>query len=305
MFITSKIDPQGVSGGLNPADLLSDIMEEIMPNKQVYGYIRVFTDRQSGKGYRLETQSDAIKKHCDDNSYELIEIFEDPVTVTAESSGADLISKRKGLLQLLSQLDSVNAIVVINTSCLWHSDIANVLIRREVKRKYGEVISIEQPSYSIYKENPDEVLIRGMSQLLDEYERVSVALKLAKGRAIKASKGDKPAGVTPYGYKYSDDKKSVEVNEPESVIVKRIFKLAQYGKTIQQIVNALNTEGITTRQGKAWTRGTIHGMLRNDFYTGVLTHQQERMNGNHMAIISKIQFGKVRKQLERRNKRKI
>ena len=279
-----------------------------MPNKQVYGYIRVFTDTQSGKGYGLEIQSEAIKKHCEENAFELIDIFEDQnvsTTEIAEPSSTDLISKRKGLLQLLSQLDGVNTIVVTNTNCLWSSDIANVLIRREVRRKYGEVISIEQPFYSIYKKGPNEVLINGMSELLDEYERVSVALKLAKGRAIKASKGDKPAGVTPYGYKYSDDKKRVEINDLESIIVKRIFKLAQYGKTIQQIVNALNAEGITTRQGKAWTRGTIHGMLRNDFYTGVLTHQQERMNGNHMAIISKIQFGKVRKQLERRNKRKI
>ena len=270
-----------------------------MPNKQVYGYIRIFTDTQSEKGYGLEIQSEAIKKYCDENAFELIEIFEDQSVSTA-----DLISKRKGLLQLLSALDSVNTIVVINTNCLWRSDTANVLIQREVKRRYGEVISIEQPNYSIYNKDPNEALISSMSELIDEYERISVALKLAKGRAIKASKGDKPAGVTPYGYRYSDDKKRIEVNEQESVIVRRIFKLAQYGKTIQQIVNSLNAEGITTRQGKAWTRGTIHGMLRNDFYTGVLTHQQERMNGNHMAIISKIQFGKVRKQLERRNKRK-
>ncbi|MDR0453610.1 MAG: recombinase family protein [Deferribacteraceae bacterium] len=44
-------------------------------------------------------------------------------------------------------------------------------------------------------------------------------------------------------------------------------------------------------------------MLRNTFYTGVLTHQQTNITGNHEAIISKLQFGKVQKQLERRNKR--
>jgi DNA invertase Pin-like site-specific DNA recombinase len=276
-----------------------------MSKKAVYGYIRVSTDTQSEKGYGLDTQRAAIEKHCKDNDLELLEIFEDKGisgTEAVENDGDELISKRKGLLQLLSSLNGTNTIVVLNTSRLWRSDIAKVLIRREIERKGGEVISIEQPRYSIYKKDPSEVLINGMFELLDEYERISIALKLAKGRTTKANKGNKPAGVTPYGYRYSDDKKSIIISEPEATTVKRIFSLSQTGKTIQQIVDVLNADGIVTRQGKAWTKATIHGMLRNTFYTGVLTHQQTAINGNHEAIISKVQFGKVQKQLERRHK---
>ena len=141
-----------------------------------------------------------------------------------------------------------------------------------------------------------------MFELLDEYERISIALKLAKGRTTKAKKGDKPAGVTPYGYRYSADKKSVVTDAEEAATIKRMFTLSQTGKTIQQIVDTLNQEGIITRQSKAWTKATVHGILRNNFYTGVLTHQQTAIQGNHEAIISKVQFGKVQKQLERRHK---
>ena len=168
--------------------------------------------------------------------------------------------------------------------------------------KGGDVISIEQPRYSIYEKDPNEVLINGMFELLDEYERISIALKLAKGRTTKANKGHKPAGVTPYGYKYSDDKKSVIVDDSEAVTIKKIFSAAQTGQTLQKIVDTLNAGGLTTRQGKAWTKATVHGMLRNTFYIGVLTHQKETITGNHEAIISKVQFGKVAKQLERRHK---
>ncbi|MCL2598120.1 MAG: recombinase family protein [Paludibacter sp.] len=276
-----------------------------MENKKVYGYVRVSTDTQSEKGYGLDTQRQAIEKYCMDNSLELLETFEDKGisgTEAIENDGDELISKRKGLLQLLSVLNGTNTIVVLNTSRLWRSDIAKVLIRREIERKHGEVISIEQPRYSIYKKDPSEVLINGMFELLDEYERISIALKLAKGRTTKANKGDKPAGVTPYGYKYSENKKSVVVDEGEAATVKRMYSLSQTGKTLQQIVDMLNSEGIVTRQGNAWTKGTVHGMLRNDFYTGVLSHQQTSIKGNHEAIISKVQFGKVQKQLERRHK---
>jgi len=273
-----------------------------MNSKAVYGYIRVSTDTQSEKGYGLETQRAAIEKYCGDKDLNLLDIFEDrgiSGTEAVESDGDELISKCKGLLQLLASLDKANTIIVLNTSRLWRSDLAKVLIRREIERKGGEVISIEQPRYSIYKKDPSEVLINGMFELLDEYERISIALKLAKGRATKARNGDKPAGATPYGYRYSADKKSVVIDEPEAVTVRRIFRLCQSGVSIQGIVDVLNGEGVKTRQGKCWSKATVHGILRNVFYTGVLTHQRERIQGNHEALVSRVLFGKVQAALKR------
>ena len=274
-----------------------------MPAKQVYGYVRVSTDTQSEKGYGLETQRAAIEKYCKENGFALLEIFEDrgiSGTEALEAEGDELISKRKGLLQLLAALQETSVIVVMNTSRLWRSDLAKVLIRREIEKKGGEVISIEQPRYSIYKKDPSEVLINGMFELLDEYERLSIALKLAKGRTTKARQGDKPAGVVPFGYRYAEDKKSIVIDDKEAAVVTRVFSLAQGGKSLQQIATILNSEGIATRRGKNWSKGTLHAMLHNSFYAGVLVHQQSQMSGNHIALISKVQFGRVQRQLKER-----
>ena len=274
-----------------------------MSDRTVYGYIRVSTDTQSEKGYGLDTQRAAIEKHCRDNDLELLRIFEEKgVSGAAFDEDDEPLHKRHVLLDMLAHLNGVNTVVVLNTSRLWRNDTAKVCVIREIKKAKGDIISIEQPRYSLYSNDPQEKFFNAIMEALDELERGSIALKLAKGRATKARKGDKPAGVTPYGYRYTADKKGIEVNEQEAASVKRMFTMAQTGKTIQQIVDAFNADGITTRQGKAWTKATVHGMLRNPFYTGVLRHQQTNIAGNHTAIISKVQFGKAQKQLERRHK---
>ena len=69
--------------------------------------------------------------------------------------------------------------------------------------------------YDIRSKNPSEYLINAIMEALDVYDRMMISMKLARGRATKAQHGDKPAGVCPYGYQYSKDKKSVVINPEE------------------------------------------------------------------------------------------
>lgn len=272
---------------------------------KVYGYMRVSTETQAEKGFGLEAQRSEINKYAKANGLELAEIFSDAGIsgAASDTAGDDVaISKRAGLLDLLSALDEGDAVLVLNTSRLWRSENTKVLIRREIMKRHCKIISIEQPKYDIYAKDPNDRLIAGIIELLDEWERLSIALKLARGRTIKAKGGNKPAGVCPYGYQYSEDKKSVLVDEKEAALIRFMYTEGQKGRSLGDICDALNAQGLTTRQGKQWSRGGIQGILRNPFYTGVLMHQNKPIKGNHEPIVSKVQFGKVGAQLERRRK---
>ena len=81
-----------------------------------------------------------------------------------------------------------------------------------------------------------------------------------------------------------------------------MFTEGQKGRSLAEITDALNGKGYLTRRGNAWTRGSVRAILRNRFYIGELQHQGKAITGTHEALISKIQFGKVAAQLDRRHK---
>lgn len=270
----------------------------------LYGYIRVSTETQSEKGYGLDAQREAIEKYAASSGQPLAHIYEDAGISgnLKDTDDDDAINKRTGLIELLAVLEPGDTVAVLNTARLWRSDMTKAIIRRELLKRQANVYSIEQPKYNLANKDPNDYLINAIMEALDVYERMSISLKLARGRAVKARGGDKPAGLCPYGYQYAPDKKSVVVDETEAQTVKKIFGLAQSGQSISKIVDTLNESGVKTRRGNEWSRTAVHLILNNRFYIGELTHAGQPIKGNHTPIISKIQFGKASAQLDKRKK---
>lgn len=269
-----------------------------------YGYCRVSTETQAEKGYGLEAQEKEIRKYATAHGLELEAVFTDAgISGNLKDTDEDeAISKRAALMEMLSTLSAGDTVIVLNTSRLWRSDMTKAIIRRELMKHGAKILSVEQPKYDLYTKDPNDYLINAIMEALDVYERMSIALKLARGRTIKAKGGDKPAGVAPFGYQYSADKKHIDIDPVEAQAVKMIFTEGQKGQSLHQVANYLNAREIKTRRGKEWSAGNVQVIMRNRFYIGELTHQGKPIKGNHEPIISRVQFGKVQAQLDKRRR---
>ena len=250
----------------------------------VYAYYRVSTQTQVEQN-GIEMQVAEVEKYCVANGIELAGSFKDE---GISGTRAD----REGLNDLLSTLEKGDRLIVQNTSRLWRNDSVKVMIHHEMKKSESDVISIEQKTYSIYSKDPNDFLFNGMMELLDQYERMTISMKLAKGRKARAKTGNKPCGTAPYGYKWQDNEIVVDFNN--NLVVKDIFDLClKANGNLSEVRRQSIAKGYKTSTGKDFSVQAIKNILTNDFYAGVVTYAGKKINGEHEAIIERDIFDKV------------
>lgn len=258
---------------------------------KVVGYVRVSTDSQVRHGYSLDEQREEIVRYCNDQQYTLLEIFADEGVSGAKADEDEMTVARDGLLDMLVYVKEMGVcyIVVLSTSRLWRSDMVRVLIHRELKKCNADIKAIDRPQYTIYAQNPNEVLVNGMLELLDVYERLEIALKLKRGRIQKAKEGGYAGGGIPYGYHCPHGCKKLLVHQEEAKAVEIIFRLKEGipDITLERIAYYMNESGFRGRGGKDFNPMLVKRILdREDFYKGEYKYGGIKSVGDYEPILA-------------------
>ena len=250
----------------------------------IYAYYRVSTQSQVDQN-GIEMQVAEVEKYCRENGIELAGEFKDE---GISGTRAD----REGLNDLLATLEKGDRVIVQNTSRLWRNDSVKVMVHHELKKIGADIISIEQKIYSVYSKDPNDFLFNGMMELLDQYERMTISMKLAKGRKARAKSGNKPCGTAPYGYKWEDNKVVIDFNN--NLVVRDIFNMClDYRGNLSEIRRRCIEKNYKTSTGKDFSVQSIKNILTNDFYIGILTYAGKKTDGEHEPIVEKSVFEKA------------
>lgn len=116
--------------------------------------------------------------------------------------------------------------------------------------------------------------------------------EINKGITGRLKQGRLPGGA-PVGYKKAEDCRSV-IDEAKAPFIKQIFREYATGRySIVDLTKYANKIGLHTRYGNPFNKNSLHRILRDSFYYGLIDHKRGLFQGEHEPLISKSLFDKV------------
>ena len=284
--------------------------------KRVAAYARVSTDQDeqfTSFESQIQYYQDLIKSNSE---YEFVKVYSD------EGLSGTSVKKRKGFNQMIN--DAKNGkidLILVKSISRFGRNLLDIVGYIQELKSYGVEVHFDKEGIHTFDKNVD-ISLAIMSAIAQE-ESHSISGNVTAGKRYKYARGEYSMCYASFlGFRKGQDGKP-EVVPEEAEIVKKIF--AYYlrdKKTIYQIAEALNQQGIKTKKGHKWCRSSIISILKNEKYKGdallqkgyvknYLDHVVVKNNGEldqyyvekgHEAIISDEDWAAVQIELQIRER---
>lgn len=220
---------------------------------QAIGYLRV-----SGKGQvegdGFDRQAEAIRKYAKANNIEVVETFRDEGV-----SGKKELADRRGLAAALDRIESncVRLVLVERADRLARDLLIQETILGQFRGLEVQVIAADSGTdLTVNDDDPTRKLIRQVLGAVSEFDKSVTVLKLRAARDRIRGRSGRCEGRKPFGSKPNEAKTLDRI--------KQLRRKPRGGERLSYaaIAEKLNAEGLTTRQGRAWHRGSVHAICQ-------------------------------------------
>lgn len=268
---------------------LADITDVLNKIYNVAIYIRLSReDEKTGESESITNQRSLLLRYVKENNYNLVDIYIDD-----GYSGTNF--ERPGFKRMIKDIEAgkVNMVITKDMSRLGRDYIGT-----------GEFIEnyfpIHNVRYIAVTDNIDTALdnsnndIAPFKAIMNDMYARDISKKIRTALRTKQRDGKWVGGCPPFGYKIDPNNKNHLVpNEIEADIVRKIFELANKGKSAYAIKEYLIKNRVPTssmlrdrkpaKEGLSgegvWNCRTVHGILKNQLYTGDLVqNRRSRLN---------------------------
>lgn len=224
---------------------------------------RYSTDRQNPDS--IEVQVEKCTEWCHQNHIPILGIFAD----MAVSGMKDSRPQYEMMMQQL-RANIADTVVIYDQSRMFRKMTAWFVFRDELAAMGVSVVSVTQPLIGKDLRDPTNFLTEGSMALFNQIWALQTRQKVMEKMRFMARNGMHTGGKPALGYKVEDGR--LAICEEEAVIVRRIFQEYSSGMSYREIIAGLNQDGVTTKSGKSFGTNSLHDLLKNKKYIGVLVY---------------------------------
>ena len=226
---------------------------------------RYSTDNQNPDS--IEVQVEKCTEWCRKNNIPILGIFADEATSGMKDSRPQYDAMMRQLRQGIA-----DTVVIYDQSRMFRKMTAWFSFRDELSGMGVSVVSVTQPMIGKDLRDPTNFLTEGSMALFNQIWALQTRQKVMEKMRFMARNGQHTGGKPALGYRVENGR--LAICEEEAVIVRRIFSDYASGKSYREIIDGLNADGLKTKKGQPFGSNSLHDMLHNEKYIGVLVYGQ-------------------------------
>lgn len=221
--------------------------------KRAVAYLRVSTDRET-QALGIQAQRVAIESWAKREGVEICAWLEEEV-----SGGANL-EKRPVLLQAIAALGDHGAglLVVQRLDRFSRDPFTAAMAEIELVKFGARVVTTDGVGNG---DDPGSRLMKDVALAAARFERSMIAARTKAALAVKKARGES-TGTPPYGWRVSDDGRSLTKALREQEVLRGLQELRAHGWPYRQIREMATQRGWMSRAGKPFTLQAIFQMTR-------------------------------------------
>jgi site-specific DNA recombinase len=268
-------------------------------------YLRVSSSGQVNKahdplGYSIPGQQEACRRHAERLGAHVIAEF-----VEAGYTGTNI--RRPALQEMLTQLPGLKPTYVIfyDLSRVAREELDAFWLLGEIKRCGAKLES----TLERIDDSPQGLLLFAIMAGVNAFRSRGDGEKVKMGLERKFIAGGTSGPAKP-GYRNIHESingrevAAIALDPDRADHIRLAFDLGATGEhTITTITDVLEDAGLRsratrTRPSKPLSRSTVHRILRDDYYLGIVTRKGVKRQGRHPALIDQATFEQVQKVLD-------
>ena len=245
-------------------------------------------DSEDRQVLSLDSQEHELITIAEKNALKIVKTFKE--SRTAKDSGRPLFNEMVAMLQS----GKADAIICWKLDRLARNFLDGGLIMDMLQKNIIKEIRTYEATHL---PNESAFIMAMQFGMANQFSR-DLSVNVKRGNRAKLEKGGWP-NHPPFGYLNDKANKTIIIDESRSKYTVKAFELYATGShSFQEISDILYSEGLRTNSGKKVYRATIHRIVTNPFYCGLMLRDGKYYPGNHQPLISKDLFDQAQQVLQ-------